>query len=143
MVGVTEEIIHFEKIKDPPMKRDMLPQSIREKYAPEGMKKRKEKDSRKQLNEIVEETTQKQNKWKEAYTGAATKVTSLLERQTSRYIQDAEVRKAKADGKRTGKAAKSSGNRGTDGSKVVQEHGESKGKLGGDNNKRFKLGYSL
>lgn len=128
------------------MKRDMLPQSIREKYAPEGMKKRKEKDSRKQdqqLNKIVEETTQKQNKWKDAYDGAATKVTSLLERQTSRYIQDAEVRKAKADGKRAGKGAKSKGNRGTDGSKVVQDHGESKGKLGGDNNKRFKLGYSL
>ena len=58
IVVATEEIIHFEKIPEPQMKkdRDLLPQSIRDKYASEGMKKRKEKEerhSRKKLEEVV------------------------------------------------------------------------------------------
>jgi hypothetical protein len=53
-----------------------------------------------------------------------------------------DVREAKRKGKKLGKGHKIS-SRGNDGAKVAQEHGESKGKLGGDNNKRFKLGYQL
>jgi hypothetical protein len=52
VVAATEEIIHFEKIKDPPMKRDLLPQSIREKYATEGTKKRKQKEERHSYKQI-------------------------------------------------------------------------------------------
>ena len=48
VASTTQEIIHFEKEKDPPMKRDMLPQSIKEKYATEGTKKRLEKEKKKE-----------------------------------------------------------------------------------------------